>query len=202
MAKKNQIQKAYITENDLRNANTYVPLMKKVEFVDQCATACFDRLTITPDGSMGAALPYMYKENSQIKSRFLMGALVKLYLSKDFVPAEGTEFLMSADDYDRYAGAHIFNQIERMKGKGVELRDIAFDLLHDFKDLEKRLNSEIYGLLQAQNDVVSRFQLLMTAQTSPEAFAAQRAELDALMKEFEALKQGRSEETQEATEEQ
>ena len=192
MAKKNQIQKVYITENDLRNANTYVPLMEKVAFVDACATGCFDRLTITPDGSIGAALPYMYKENSQIKSRFLMGALVKLYLGKDFEPVEGTEFLMSADDYDRWAGAHIFNQIERMKGKGVELRDIAFDLLHDFKDLEKRMNGEIYGLLQAQNDVVSRFQILLTAQTSPEAFAAQRADLDALMKEFEALKQGRS----------
>lgn len=202
MAKKNQIQKVYITENDLRNANTYIPLLKKMEFVDQCATLCFDRLTITQSGDLGAALPYMYKENGQLKSRFLMGALVKLYLGKDFAPVEGTEFLMSADDYDRWAGAHIFNQIERMKGKGVELRDIAFDLLHDFKDLEKRLNAEIYGLLQAQNDFVSRFQLLISTQTSPEMFDKQRAELDALMKEFEELKQGRSEEPQEATGEQ
>lgn len=147
-----------ITEEDILNANDYVPLSKKSEFVAYAAQRCFERIEMSASQNDDSTtqLPAMYKENSILKSRYLMGALVKMYLKKDYEPIGGDDWLMSQDDYDRYAGGHILNQIERMKQKGGNVRNIAFDLLQDYHDIEKKLNAEIYGLMQPMNDVVAR----------------------------------------------
>ena len=112
-----------LTEEGLLAARDYVPLMEKAAFAAECAGRCFDRMEVRVEG--GQVLPY-FKENVERRSRYLMGGFVKLYLGEDFEPVEGETYLMSADDYDRWAGGHIFNQIDRMKGKGPELRDKAF----------------------------------------------------------------------------
>lgn len=147
-----------ITKEQFTSARSYVPQAEKIAFVEGVATKCFDVLNISGTDSndaMAANMPPMYKENTFAKARFLMGALLKMYLGVDFEPVEGETYLVSQDDYDRYAGGHILNQIERFKSD-TALRDKSFDLLQDYRDIEKRLNTEIYGLLQCMNDPTSR----------------------------------------------
>lgn len=177
-----------LTEEELLAARDYVPLMEKAAFAAECAGRCFDRMEVRVEG--GQVLPY-FKENVERRSRYLMGGFVKLYLGEDFEPVEGETYLMSADDYDRWAGGHIFNQIDRMKGKGPELRDKAFDLLADYRDLEKMLKTEIYGMLQAMNDPVSRFQDLAAQSMTPEAVQKTLADLKEARSAFDAAFQQR-----------
>lgn len=175
-----------LTEEGLLAARDYVPLMEKAAFAAECAGRCFDRMEVRVGG--GEVIPY-FKENVERRSRYLMGGLVRLYFQADFEPVEGETYLMAADDYDRWAGGHIFNQIDRMKGRSPALRDKAFDLLADYRDTEKMLKTEIYGLLQAMNDPVSRFQDAAAQSMTPEAMKKAMAELGEVKREFEALRQ-------------
>lgn len=179
-----------LTEQDVKKANTYVPLSAKIAFVEYAAERCFDRLNVTMNDGAGLDLPMapMYKENMALKSRYLMGALVKSYLGKDYEPVENDDWLMAQDDYDRWAGGHIFNQLERMKGCGGQVREIVFDLLADYRDLEKRLTVEVRGMLAVMNEPVNRIISTMQSQTTPEAFARGKAKLEELTAELEEYK--------------
>lgn len=179
-----------LTEQDVKKANTYVPLAAKIAFVEYAAERCFDRMNVTMNDGGGLDLPMapMYKENMGLKSRYLMGALVKGYLGKDYEPVEKDEWLMAQDDYDRWAGGHVFNQLERMKGCGGQVREVIFDLLADYRDLEKRLTAEIRGMLGVMNEPVNRILTTMQSQTTPEAFARGKAKLEELTAELEEYK--------------
>ncbi len=172
-----------LTEQDVLNANSYVPILAKTAFVEEVASKCFDKIRVgAKSPAVNMDMPYLYKENSQTKSRYLMFALVKLYLRKDVDPVKNEQFLMAADDYDRWAGGHVLNQLERLKKKGTaEVKDKVYDLLQDYRDLERRLNVEVYGLLNAMNDPVSRFALASSMQMTPEALEEQRKELEKVM---------------------
>lgn len=178
-----------LTDEMMAAARDYVPLMEKMAFVRACAADCFDRMELRLTDE--TVLPF-FKENGERKSRYLMGALVKLYLMQKIEPAEATEFLLAADDYDRWAGGHILGQLSRMKSKGGDIGGKANDLLSDYKELEKRFNAETYALLQGMNDPVSRMQQMAMQSMTPEAVQrlAERSgeikdELDALRKKRE-----------------
>lgn len=174
-----------LTEEMLLAARDYVPLMEKAAYVAECAGRCFDRMDVKLED--GQVIPY-YKENVERRSRYLMGGLVALYLRQEIDPVEGETFLLAADDYDRWAGGHITGQIDRMKSRGGELRDKAFDLLADYRDLEKMLKTEIYSLLQAMNDPVSRFQEAAARSMTPEALKKTGEELKEVKQALEAYK--------------
>lgn len=179
----------FIDEKTIMNARTYVPLMEKARYLDDVSNYCFEKLEIHADrDGENVAIPPMYKENTLLKSRYMMGALAKLYLNIAFDPVEGTEFLMSADDYDRWAGSHVLNQIERMKQKGGEVKDRIFDLLQDYKDLEKRLNAEVYSLCNVMNDPCHRLMLMLESQTTPESMMQAAEELKGVKEELEKYK--------------
>ena len=176
-----------LTEQDMKESKTYLPLADKMVFVEYAADRCFDRMNVTMDDGTGLNLPMapMYKENTALKSRYLMGALVRAYLGKSYEPVEGDDWLMAQDDYDRWAGSHIFNQLERMKGCGGQVREIVFDLLADYRDLEKRLTAEMRGMRVVMNEPVNRIIATMQSQTTPEAFAQGKERLDELTAELE-----------------
>ena len=182
-----------LTEQDVKKASTYVPLAAKIAFVEYAAERCFDRMNVTMNDGAALNLPMapMYKENMGLKSRYLMGALVKSYLGKDYEPVENDDWLMAQDDYDRWAGGHVFNQLERMKGCGGQVREIIFDLLADYRDLEKRLTVEMRGMLGVMNEPVNRILATMQSQTTPEAFARGKAKLEELTAELEEYKAAR-----------
>lgn len=144
--------KITITEKMLLSARDYVPYEEKEAWVNETASKCFDRMLITVDDD---SMPPMFKVNVGLKNRYLMAAFASLYMRVEFESDPSDATLMSVAEYDKWASGHVFNQIERWK-KDLELRDKCYDLLADFKSLEKWLMSEMNGLLDVQNDAVLR----------------------------------------------
>lgn len=171
------MEKLVITKEMMEAARDYVPNAEKEAFVAHCASRCFDKLAIT--GTDGEPAPDMYMVNSGLKARYLMGALSALYFG---IPYDGDDE-MSEEAYDQWAGSHALNQIERWK-REASLRDKCYDLLADFKDLEKRLSTQINGLLNVMNDTVLR---------QNEYTAAQVKELPTMLKALQELQEGKGE---------
>ena len=145
--------KIELTKELMLGARDYIPLAEKEAWVAENAPKCFDQLAITADDE---AMPPMFMVNTGLKSRYLMAALVNLYFrAKKTDASEADEWLMSVEEYDAWAGSHVFNQLERWKRDG-DLKFKAYDLLYDYKDLEKRFSAQISSLLAVQNDPVIR----------------------------------------------
>lgn len=137
----------------IESARDYIPLAVKEAWVAENAPKCFDKLAITADSE---PMPPMYMCNTGRKSRYLMAALVGLYFGQDYnAESEENPALMTVEDYDRWAGSHVLNQVERWK-REPDLRDKCFDILSDYKNLEKRFSAQITALLTVQNDPVIR----------------------------------------------
>lgn len=165
--------KTVITKEIMSGASTYVPLALKTSAAQEIARASIEKIEIKD-----AEVPPRYIENPMTKTRCLMGVLLCFYLHIDY--GEEDNINVPIDIYDEYAGAHILNQIERVKSDAL-LRDKAFDLLADYRDFEKRVNCEIYTVLGIRNDTVARFSALMNKAMTPEE--AQKA-----LEEIEKLK--------------
>lgn len=158
-----------ITAETIVNANSYVPLAQKLEFINYAAERCYTSLRITsnPETAQAKVMPSMYKVNAALKSRYLMGAFIKLYLKEEYIPVEGDEWLMSQDDYDNFKSGHLFNEMNRFKSNN-EIRDKVFDILSDYKELTTMFEEELLGSLNALNDVVSRIYMAFTDMLTPE----------------------------------
>lgn len=168
-----------ITAAMIKKARDYIPLAEKEAWVAENAPRCFDKLQITSDGE---PVPPMYMVNTGLKSRYLMQALVTLYFDAcQFESGSGKEWLMPEQEYDRWAGSHVLNQIERIKHE-PEVRDKCFDLMFDYKDLEKRFSTQINGLLNVQNDSVIR---------QNDLTAANIKELPQILEQLKALQEGK-----------
>lgn len=173
-----------LEESRIGTLCTYVPLMKKVEFVDYAAQRCFDQMQVTL--GVDEPLAPMYKENVHLPSRYLMGAFLRLYLKEEYDPVEGDEWLMSADDYDRCAAADLMGQLKRFSlGKNGPNKTAALCVLQDYRDLEKRFYREIDSLLRVMNDPIARFLQTIQAHTDPENLQKAKAELENLKTQFE-----------------
>lgn len=178
------MEKIVITKEKLMQMPDYVSLREKMQFVKEAADLCFDRVELKIDGGLESMpMPPLYKENMAIKSRVLMAAYAKFYLGEAFEP-EKNAWIMSTTDYDRFAASHIMNQIERLKRYDGDVRDKAFDVVADMRDLEKRLNTEIYGLTQVMNEPVTRIIMALQQQTTPEAVSGALNELKDAQKAF------------------
>lgn len=177
-----------LTDEMMAAARDYVPLMEKMAFLRVCASDCFDRMEIRLVDD--TVLPF-FRENGERKSRYLMGALVKLYLVQEIEPAEGTEFLLAADDYDRWAGGNILGQLKAMKARGGATGEKANNLIADYKELEKRFNAEVYAMLQAMNDPVSRMQQMAMQSMTPEAMQKLAEQTGEIRNELEAFRKKR-----------
>ena len=179
--------KILLTADMMEKARDYIPIAEKEAWAAENAPKCFDKLAITSDND---PMPPMYMVNTDLKSRYLMAALVKLYFGLDYDSDKSDEALISQTDYDCWARSHIFNQIERMK-HDTTWRFKAYDLLFDYKDLEKRFSTQISGLLGVQNDAVLR----QTQQS-----AAMIKELPAVLEQLKALQEGKQNAEQPAAE--
>lgn len=159
-----------VTEGLIREkARIYVPIAEKMQFVDDVVVRCFDPISIS--GADDEAMPPMYKENAGRKMRYLAGGLAKLYLGEGFSSDDDDDpWMMTDEAYDYFWGGRPISQIERVRrfSKDKALQDQCYDLIQDYKELTNLLNSEIHGLMRAMNDPVSRLQMLIMAQTTPE----------------------------------
>ena len=159
-----------ITEEAMAEVNTYVPIRIKTELIERLAEKCIIRSEITAsiDGE-DMLMPPMYREDTNVKSRYLMGVFVRLYLCGTFKPDDEKDiWLIPEDEYDKWAGGHVFNQIERFK-QNQKLKNTCFDMISDYKDFEKRFNTEVYSLINAMNDPVARQLAAMQASVTPDS---------------------------------
>lgn len=186
------------TAETIINAESYVPLAKKVEFINYASERCFTSLKITsnPETAQAKVMPSMYKINAALKSRYLLGAFLKLYLKEEYVPVEGDEWLLSQDDYDNYKSGHLFNEMNRFKSNN-EIRDKVFDILSDFKELTTMFEEELAGSLHALNDVVSRIYMAFTEMVTPDQVSEMLNDINQSKDEIEQYIAEHKEETAE-----
>lgn len=161
-----------ITENMMRKAESYLSLNAKETIVRSVLPGCVKRIYdydyekneyLSAEDDLPTTLP-MYGEDTEFKSRVVMGTILHYYLGLDI----GDNLNISQETYDLYAGSHVMNQMERFKAN-PELKAKAFDLLADIRDFEKRLNCAVYSLLQLKNDVGGRLLTALGAMMSQEA---------------------------------
>lgn len=187
------MEKIFITEGVASGAATYMPLTEKDKWARTAAALCINRVTLAAkDESATSSIPDFYTLNQERKSRALYALLANTYLG--FALELTEEYLMSADDYDRWAGSHVMNQLERLKrtAQSYSVRDRIYDMLYDYKDAERRLNTEIATILSIHNDTCTRMMAMMAIQTTPEYLQKTKEEMNNLLRQMDEYKAQRS----------
>ena len=166
--------KIEISSRIIDEATTYISLTEKEKIASEVAENCIDTLQINIDnGGQLIAMPPMYRENTSMKARYLMGILAAKYLKMPIEPIaeDSTETLMDLPTYDAWASSHVYDQLERMKrnsGLSTETKNRIYEIMSDFRDIEKRINATIYSLIQVQNDICTRLVAMVEMMTTPE----------------------------------
>lgn len=158
-----------ITKEIMQNATTYIPIALKELIASTLARGCVretgairpEDMEIEPDMF---GLEPVYCESTLNKARSMMGILLAFYLK---LRSDDDSIMCDIDVYDQWAGAHVLNQIERYKAG--DMREKAFDLLSDYREMEKMLNSAIYSVLREMNDPVKRLVHSVGAMSNEEA---------------------------------
>lgn len=177
-----------ITEETINNGVSYALCELKEKFVEDVYMKCLNRVDVNLDDSGNAPMPYMYMENTFLKSRYLMTALAKFYLRMDVETEDGDMWLMTRNEYDRFGASHVIGQLNRFRNNNPDLKDKVFDLLRDYSDLERRLSNAIRSGLTVMNDPANRIFQKITMDVSEEALASQKEQLEDLKKQFAELK--------------
>lgn len=154
----------------LKNADCYLPLVKKEALAELLAGGCIEQVEIT-SALNGEALPPLWQETGCGKSIVLLYVLAGYYLHLvDVSPLEKAvpEFQFSLEDYDNLASLPW--ELEDLCGQGAKESKYADAILRDFADFRTHLESAIHRKLQIKNDLLARFSLLLFSQASPSGF--------------------------------
>lgn len=182
------LEQIIITEKTINDSVSYALCEVKEKFVEDVYMKCLNRVDVNLDDSGNAPMPYMYMENTFLKSRYLMTALAKFYLRMDVETEDGDMWLMTRNEYDRFGASHVIGQLNRFRNNNPELKDKVFDLLRDYSDLERRLSNAIRSGLTVMNDPANRIFQKITMDVSEESLNAQKEQLEDLKKQFAELK--------------
>ena len=186
-------EKVVITEDIIRNADSYLSLVSKTVLARMGAKECITPVTEaytsvgfkTTEAAVLKNSPDRYIEDIAQKELYLMGVFARYYL-KQF---SGDRVSMSVDSYDLWASSAVFNQLERMKSSkslGSELKDKIFDMLYDFKQFHKMLGCEIVSLVQTMNDTAERLVETINSSMTPDTLESVSQELDSLKEQMQA----------------
>lgn len=172
--------KKTLTEEDIRNAVSYLPLAKKTAMARAYAQDCLLQFDIaTGDEEIDKVFPSRFQENPQ--KRMLYGMLVLL---REYLKKIGDEDL-STEQYDEWGESSIFNQLDRFKSsKDQEIRNKVYDLVDDYREFYRMLGTEINSLVEAKNDFLARFVQYVNLSQTPEALQEQLNKLEELSKEL------------------
>ena len=172
-----------ITKEMLVKAKSYMPLNEKIAYSKSVAEICLKEYKTAEENAIGEkflAFPYLKGEDMGLKSVLLLNVLLGFYFDIDV--KENNEKVY--EQYDYYAGGNILNQIERFKSD-YEVKDKVFDLIADYKDFKKMVDTEIYNLKTLSNDSLARLSAAMTILSSPENISKFNEELQKVLKENE-----------------
>lgn len=154
-----------IDEEMIKKATSYIPLATKKAIAIALADACLvavDKTTENIATETQLPIPQLYREECGAKPLYLMYYFLTEYLHI----AMSDEF--TEEEYDYYASSHIFNQLERFKTADKEIKDKVFDILYDYKELKKMLDTEIFNLKESRNNTLDRIQDSISLFASPE----------------------------------
>lgn len=154
-----------IDEEMIKKATSYIPLATKKGIATALADACLvaiDKTTENIATETQLPIPQLYREECGAKPLYLMYYFLTEYLHI----AVSDEF--TEEEYDYYAGSHIFNQLERFKTADKEIKDKVFDILYDYKELKKMLDTEIFNLKESRNSSLDRLSDSISLFSSPE----------------------------------
>lgn len=166
-----------VTPEIIEKAIDYIPLMEKQNMAETIGQKCIARVKMTMRGSDGhtKSLPDRFQETQLLTNLYLMGILAKCYLhipyegdgdTKEDNPYYGLQ--MPLNIYDRFAGSHVMNQLEQLKADKA-CKDKVYNILYDYRKLQRMINAEIEMAVEHQNDVVWRFLDVMET-TAKESF--------------------------------
>ena len=157
-----------ITKAIMEQADTYIPIAMKEMIASDVARVCVkETAKVRPNGEEEEqgdeyAFAPTFCEIPSSKARVMMTILLSVYLH---IWGDDTPLLCDVESYDQWARAHVLNQLERFKAG--EYREKAFDLLADYKEMEKYLNSAIYAVIRELNDPVQRTIHVLSQFASP-----------------------------------
>jgi len=176
--------KKILTEEDIRNAVSYLPLAKKTAMARAYAQDCLLQFDIsTGNEEVDKVFPSRFQENPQKRMLYGMLVLLREYLKK----MEDED--LSTEQYDVWGASSIFNQLDRFKSsKDPEIRNKVYDLVDDYREFYRMLGTEINSLAEAKNDFLARFVQYVSLSQSPEALQEQLEQLEKLTQEIEGMK--------------
>jgi hypothetical protein len=186
-----------LTKDMMGAARTYMPLETKKVLAETIADKCvkpmarlkWDGIHIRPrgegetaNGHDPTALPDLMEEDVALKLRLLQNVLLGYYF--DIELNENPEAEQVYEQYDYYAGGHLLNQIERFKSDR-DVKNAAFDLMEDFREFRKMVDTIIYNYKMNANDPLKRFDAMLTVFSTPENIRAMVNELQKAGDEME-----------------
>lgn len=173
-----------LTEEDIRNAVSYLPLAKKTAMARAYAQDCLLQFDIsTGNEEVDKVFPSRFQENPQKRMLYGMLVLLREYLKK----MEDED--LSTEQYDVWGASSIFNQLDRFKSsKDPEIRNKVYDIVDDYREFYRMLGTEINSLAEAKNDLLARFVQYVSLSQSPEALQEQLEQLEKLTQEIEGMK--------------
>lgn len=178
-----------LTIEDVSNADSYLAIGMKFTLAQKIAPLCIEKVKVKYNSAAGEMpLPDIFREDALRKALFLRGVALHYYLHKKINGKEAEtieDLLCPANEYDAWGNLH--NQMERMKSNSAT-RDKAYDILSDFRDFERRLNAEIFSIMQVQNDPCSRIMAMMNEQTTPEALESLKDQVETVSNLVDELK--------------
>lgn len=153
-----------LTDEMMKKAKTYMPISEKIATAKVIAKNCVGNIKVAEQNKEGnkiLSLPEIKSEDLALKTILLQNVLLGYYFDIDLDPNED-----SYKQYDYYAGGHLLNQLERYKSN-PELKNKAFDLLTDYKEFKKLVDTEIYNCKTNENDTLGRLTASMQLLSSP-----------------------------------
>lgn len=178
-----------LTKEAIMNAVDYIPIERKHIWCRNVAAACVVKVTVTGNGADNNlfTLPERWEENTMARQMAMASALAQNYLG-----IYSEEEVLQAKDYDEIMGSHLINQLERMKSDR-DVRDKVFNILYDFNELKKMLNTDIYSRLGHLNDTLSRAlaAMQMVRPESMQELQDQINEISTAVSDYEKKKAGR-----------
>lgn len=185
-----------ITKETLLKATTYMPLATKNMLADDIAQRCLVEAPVFErKGIPSLPLPPLYEEMSDLKAIMLADTLYRYYLNVDMKELDADNGFDSYERHDYYNGGHPLNQIERFKGD-KDVKNIAFDLLEDWREFRKMVDAKIFNLKARRNDSLARIWDSLAVMGTPEnmeAFAKELEEVKHLGEKVEKVKEIESE---------
>ena len=187
-----------LTKDMMAGAKTYMPLYTKKTLAEAVAFRCVKPMTRLKwdgihlseraDGKEArdepTSLPDLMEEDVALKMCLLQNVLLSWYFD-----VEMDEENIGYEQYDFYAGGHPMNQIERFKADR-DVKNKAFDLMEDWREFKKMVDTIIYNYKMNANDPLKRFDAMLTVFSSPENIQALVNELQKSADEVEEKVKG------------